>query len=129
MIPYQWTSMAIGLVVALVILILVRRDRLHASYAVWWLVLAGAILILAISPGIIDHVARKLGVNYPPIFLVVVGVLLIFIKMLTMDIARSRQERKLRRLAQRLAILEGTAEAPTVKQQTDHSDDSAINEQ
>ena len=127
MIPYQWTSMAIGLVVALVILILVRRDRLHASYAVWWLLLAGAILILAIVPGIIDHVARKVGVNYPPIFVVVVGVLLIFVKMLTMDIARSRQERKLRRLAQRLAILEGSAEEHPVEQQTDPSDNSPLN--
>ena len=101
--------MAIGLVVAVVILVLVRRDRLHASYAVWWFLLAGVILVLAIVPGIVDYVANKLGVHYPPIFLVVVALLLVFVKMLTMDISRSRQERKLRRLAQRLAIFEGTA--------------------
>jgi hypothetical protein len=36
----------------------------------------------------------------------VLGMGLILIKVLTMDLERSRQERKLRRLAQRLAMLE-----------------------
>jgi hypothetical protein len=47
-----------------------------------------------------------LGVHYPPTLLIVIGMGLILIKMLTMDLKRSEQERKIRALTQRLAILE-----------------------
>jgi len=47
-----------------------------------------------------------LGIHYPPTLLIVIGMGLILIKMLTMDLKRSEQERKIRALTQRLAILE-----------------------
>jgi hypothetical protein len=53
-----------------------------------------------------------MGVSYPPILAVVVGLGLVLIKMLTMDVERSRQERKIRRLTQQLAILEQRPPAP-----------------
>jgi hypothetical protein len=55
---------------------------------------------------LIDFIAGKFGIAYPPILAVVVGVGLVLVKMLTMDLDRSRQEQKIRRLTQRLAILE-----------------------
>ena len=106
MIPYQITSTVIGLIIAGAILYLVRRDHLHGPYATWWLCVALAVMIIGFFPKIIDRLAILLGVNYPPILVVVLGLGLILIKMLTMDLERSRQERKIRRLAQRIAILE-----------------------
>ena len=106
MIPYQFTSTIIGLVIAGTILYLVRRDHLHGPYASWWLCIAVAVVIIGFFPKIIDRLAMLLGVNYPPILVVVLGLGLILIKILTMDLARSRQERKIRRLAQRIAMLE-----------------------
>ncbi len=106
MIPYQWSSTLIGVAVAGTILHLVRRDHMHGPYALWWLLVAGATVLLGLFPAIIDTAAYYLGVNYPPILAMVMGLGMILIKMLTMDLERSRQERKIRRLAQRLAILE-----------------------
>ncbi|KFI23343.1 DUF2304 domain-containing protein [Nitrosococcus oceani] len=106
MIDYQWTSTLIGLLIAGLILFLVRRDHLHGPYAVWWLVVAAMVVVLGVFPRLFDTVAPLFGVAYPPILAVVLGMGLLLIKMLTMDLERSRQERKLRRLTQRLAMLE-----------------------
>jgi hypothetical protein len=99
--------LAIGLAIAFTILWLVRRDLIHTRYSIWWLVVAGASALFGGFPALVDGVASKLGVTYPPILLVIVGMGLLLIKMLTMDVERSDQERRLRILTQRLAILEG----------------------
>ncbi|AHE98499.1 DUF2304 domain-containing protein [Thioalkalivibrio paradoxus] len=106
MIPYQWTSAAIGLLIAGAILYLVRRDHLHGPYAVWWLAASVVIVLVGLFPQAVNLVAHGLGISYPPILPVFLGMGLILIKMLTQDLERSRQELHLRRLTQRIAILE-----------------------
>lgn len=103
---YQLTSLVIGLMLASTILWLVRRSHLHGPYALWWVAIAFVVVGLGFFPGLFDFVATRLGVNYPPILAVVLGFSLLLVKILTMDLERSRQERKIRRLAQRMAILE-----------------------
>jgi hypothetical protein len=102
----QLTSAAIGILLAGAILYLVRRDHMHGSYALWWLAIAAAILVLGVFPPVIDWLGRVSGISYPPILPIIVGIGMILIRMLRTDIDRSRQERQLRRLAQKLAILE-----------------------
>ncbi len=106
MISYQLTSALIGFGIAGSILFLVRRDQLHGPYALWWLAVAFLTVLLALWPSLLDRVAGWLGVNYPPVLALVIGIGLMLIKMLTMDLERSRQERCIRRLTQRMALLE-----------------------
>jgi hypothetical protein len=106
MITYQWTSTFIGVSIAGIILFLVRRDHLHGPYAVWWLIVASIVVVVGAFPRLFDKIAPLFGITYPPILAVVLGMGLLLIKVLTMDLERSRQERNLRRLTQRLAILE-----------------------
>lgn len=108
---YQLTSLGIGLALAATILILVRRAHLHGPNALWWLALAGGIILFGTWPRLIDLIAPYLGVSYPPIVAVLLGFSLLLIKMMSMDLQRSRQEQRLRRLAQRLAMLEAHLEA------------------
>ena len=103
---YQITSALLGLSIAFGILFLVRRDHLHGPYAVWWLGAATITVLLGLFPHITDWLAIRAGVGYPPILVIVLGFGLLLIKILTMDLERSRQERHIRRLAQRLALLE-----------------------
>jgi hypothetical protein len=109
MITYQLTSMVIGVSLAIVILFLVRRDHLHGPYAVWWIGAAATVALLGFFPRLFDVLAIKLGISYPPILAIVLGFSMLVVKILTMDLERSRQERLIRRLAQRLAILEAQA--------------------
>lgn len=103
---YQMTSMVIGLLLAAIILWLVRRDHLHGPYAVWWIGAAVTVTLLGFFPRLFDAIAGYVGVSYPPMLAVVLGFALLLVKILTMDLERSRQERQIRRLAQRLAMLE-----------------------
>jgi hypothetical protein len=102
----QLTSFGIGIGIALSILLLVRRNHLMVSHAVWWLTVAAASMAFGAYPRLIDWIGGVLGIHYPPTLLIVIGMGLILIKMLTMDLKRSEQERKIRALTQRLAILE-----------------------
>ena len=103
---YELLSGAIGLMMAIGILWMIRRDHMHVQYSMWWMVLAIGAVVLGFFPRLVDVVGGALGIAYPPILAIVVGVGLILVKMLTMDIDRSRQEQKIRRLVQRLAIYE-----------------------
>ena len=102
----QITAALIGLLLASSILFLVRRDHLHGPYALWWLIVATSTLILGVAPRLVDRLAEFAGIAYPPVLPIIIGVSLILIRLLQLDIERSRQERQIRRLTQKLAILE-----------------------
>jgi len=108
--PAQWTVAIIGIGLALVILVLVRRDRLQVHYALWWFFVAAAALFFGFFPRILDGLGAFLGIHYPPIFLVIISLALLFIKSLTQDLDRCRREQNMRRLAQKVAMLEATLE-------------------
>ena len=100
------TTALIGVLMATAILYLVRRDHLHGSYALWWLAVAAAALLLGIFPQTIDWLGRITGIAYAPVLPIIFGLGMILLRMLKMDIDRSRSERQLRRLTQKLGILE-----------------------
>ena len=100
------TAALIGIAMAGAILYLVRRDHMHGSYALWWLAVAAAALVLGIFPQTIDWLGRVTGIAYPPVLPIIIGLGMILLRMLKTDIDRSRSERQLRRLTQKLGILE-----------------------
>ncbi len=99
-------TLAIGLLLAGTILYLVRRDHLHGPYALGWLALATGVILIAAFPRIIDRIGSLVGIYYPPILVCLVAIAALLIKSLISDLERSRQERSLRRLSQKLAILD-----------------------
>ena len=106
MTSYYITSVALGVVLALGILWLVRRDHLHGSYALWWLAIALAALAVGFYPAIVDWIGVRLGVAYPPMLLAMVAIVAILLKLLGVDVDVTRRERRLRRLLQKVALLE-----------------------
>jgi hypothetical protein len=108
MIAYQFTAALIGLSIGGLILWLVRKNHLHGPYAIWWILVAMGVILLGLFPQSVNPVAQWLGVSYPPILVNVLALAALLVKVLTMDLERTRQEVMLRRLAQRLAMLEGS---------------------
>lgn len=100
------TSAILGVGLAGAILFLVRRDHLHGPYAVWWLAVAAATFVLGVFPGVVVWLGHVTGIGYAPVLPIIVALSLVLIRMLKLDIDRSRQERSMRRLTQKLAILE-----------------------
>jgi len=99
-------SGTIGLIAAVTIVILIRRDHLHVRYGLWWMIVAIGLVFLGIYPRAFDRLAELLGVAYGPVLALTLGLTIIIIKILTMDIARSRTESRIVRLVQRIAMLE-----------------------
>ena len=115
----------IGLAVAALIILLIRKDRLHVRHGLAWIVVASCFAVLGLFPGIIDSLARLTGVSYPPILGITVAVALLVIKILLMDLERSRIEMRNQRLIQRVAILEADIRDCQNQQQAPKSEDSS----
>jgi hypothetical protein len=96
----------IGLFVAALIVLLIRRDRLHVAHGMGWMVVAGGFALLGFTPELIDRAALFLGVAYPPTLALTLGIAVLVIKIFLMDVERSRIEVRNQRLAQRMAMLE-----------------------
>jgi hypothetical protein len=103
--PYL-TSALLGILIAGGILVLVRRDQLHGSFAVWWLSVALVALLVGFLPRSVDWLGGLFGVNYPPMLVALVGIGALLLKLLVVDLDMTRSERRVRRLLQKVAILE-----------------------
>jgi len=106
MISTQTITAILGLILATIIIVLIRRDHLHTRHALWWLILAISIAILGFFPNLIDQIGFWLNIKYPPTLLFILGLSMLLLKVLSLDIQQSSQEQQLRRLIQKIAILE-----------------------
>jgi hypothetical protein len=101
---------AVAIVAAFLLVVLgielVRRRRLNERYALLWLLSAVIILGLAIWQGLLEKLAKLVGIAYPPNALFLVAVAFILLLLLNFSAALSRLQDQTRILAQRLAILE-----------------------
>ena len=101
---------AFGLLLALVLLYLVRRDQLHISHGLSWSLAIVLTALLGFAPGIFDAIAEGLGVSYPPILGVALAIAALIIKALLTDIEFSKLRVKHQRLVQKVALLEAELE-------------------
>jgi hypothetical protein len=85
---------------------LVRRRRLMERYALLWLFAAAMLLSLAVWKGLLEEVARAVGIYYAPsaLFAIAVGFILILLLHFSLVISRLAEQNKV--LAQRLSFLE-----------------------
>ncbi len=100
------TTTLLGLGLAATIMWLLRRDHLHLSHGIFWLCVATMAAVLGIRPETIDKLAHFTGISYAPSFLLLIAVIVLLIKTLHSDILNTRIERQVKRLNQRLAIME-----------------------
>lgn len=119
MITYQWTSAFVAIAVAVAIIWLVRRSRLHPAFAAWWVFVAVAVAAVGMFPTSVDWLAAKLGVSYSPTLVGLIGVAVLLIKILKTDIERTKEQHKVRILAQKVAMLEALAKQGS----PDHAED------
>lgn len=105
------TTTALGVGLAVFIFVLVRRGHMQLARGGFWVVVAALAFVLGVSPGLVDRVAGAVGISYPPSFLLLLAVIVLFIKALLADIASTRLERQIRRLNQRMAIYEAEHDA------------------
>lgn len=102
----QIVSTILALCIAMSIFWLVRKDYLAQRDGVKWILIAFAVLFYGLNPAINDKIGVVLGVNYPPIIVVLIGLGVVLIKLLIADIERAKLQMSVTRLIQKVAILE-----------------------
>jgi hypothetical protein len=103
---YHYTVLVLGVGLAAGILYLVRRDHLYIRQGLFWILAAVVSLAFAIWPYLIDSFGNIFGIAYPPTLLFLVAILVLVVKALFADIALTKLRRDLRRVNQRIALLE-----------------------
>jgi hypothetical protein len=103
---YQITVLVMAIGLAVAILYLVRRDHIYIRQGVFWILVAVVSVALGAWPTAIDRIGESLGVSYPPSLLLLAAILVLMIKGLLADIGVTKVRRDMRRLNQRIALLE-----------------------
>lgn len=111
---FHYTVLVIGFALAFGILHLVRRDHLYIRQGLFWILTAGVSLLLGLWPYLIDELGHVLGIAYPPTLFFLIAIIVLVVKSLLADIALTKLRRDLRRLNQRIALIE--AEHPIAGQ-------------
>ncbi len=94
-----------GVLAMLGILRLVRRRQLRAKYALLWLAVGVAFVVLGASPGLLDWAAKRLGVAYAPDLLFLVGTLFLVLVVMHLSWELSRLEDRTKLLAEEVALM------------------------
>lgn len=98
----------IGAILALafmgLILDLIRRDKLLERYSIVWFLLGLAMLAGAVFPGLLELLAKALGVRDVTIALFSITLLILLALSLNFSVIASRQSKQITRLAQQSAI-------------------------
>lgn len=102
----QLVAVIASVVLLLVVLEMVRRRRLMERYALLWLLSAIVLIGLASWRNGLVHVARAVGIIYPPNALFVIALGFVLLLLLHFSAAVSRLSDQTKVLAQRLALLE-----------------------
>ena len=102
---------AIAIAFMLMILELIRRDRLQERYSVVWFVAGLGMLVGAAFPGLLELVADAMGVRDTNVALFSIILLLLLGLALNFSVIMSRQAAQITRLAQERALEKANAQA------------------
>ncbi|WP_243076976.1 DUF2304 domain-containing protein [Microbacterium sp. SS28] len=94
-----------ALLVLAIIVILLTRRQLREKYALLWLVIGVAILVLALFPGLLGGLAGVLGVEVPSNLFFALAIALLSGVALHLSWELSAAEEEIRRVAEEIAIL------------------------
>ena len=98
-------ALIVSIVLLIVVLELVRRRKLTEEYSFLWILSSLVLLALSVRREILHAVARWLGVYYPPIVLVMLLIVMVFVASLCFSVIVSRQRQQIERLIEETAIL------------------------
>jgi hypothetical protein len=103
---YPYAAIAAGILLAVVVFVLLRRDKLYVRDAVFWLAVAAASIVFGIYPRSVEWIGKSVAESPVPVLFLstICGVLTI--KSLVADIALTTLRRDVRRLNQRIAMTE-----------------------
>ncbi len=99
---------AVLTVVAVAVIVrMVRRGVLKAKYTVLWLTVGLVLAVAASVPTLLDTVADRLGIWYQPTLFLMLAIGFLLLVAMHFSYELSRLEKRVRALAEELALLRG----------------------
>jgi hypothetical protein len=95
-----------GVSLFIVILELVRRRKFREELSLIWLIIGFVLILSSFADRIIDPLAFRLGVSYPPVLILLVIFFLLVVAMLYFSIVVSDLKSKNKELSQKFALME-----------------------
>ncbi|MBQ6843141.1 MAG: DUF2304 domain-containing protein [Agathobacter sp.] len=89
-----------------VIVNLIRKRSLELKYALTWLFLGAALLLVVLVPGLLDLLATLLGIYNPMNMVFFLGFLFSVVVIFVLTMALSNNSNRVRKMAQKIALNE-----------------------
>lgn len=101
----QIIFVVVALVAGVILLRVLRSGQLREKYAALWVILGAVIIVLGVWPGLLEDVARLVGVQLASNLLFFLAILLLLGVTLHLSLAVSKLEEQTRTLAEEVSIL------------------------
>ncbi len=98
-------AIAVSVSIFVVIIELIRRNRLKERYSLIWLAASAVLIVFSLWRGLLHFIAQSLGIYYPPSFLFLLAIFFLLTLLLHFSVILSSLSEKNKRLAQEVAIL------------------------
>ena len=85
----------------------VKKNRLELRYTLSWLFLDIALLIISIFPQLLTKISNMLGIYSPVNMIFFLGFVFSLIIIYTLTVAISKMSEEIKRITQKLALMEG----------------------
>ncbi|QEW02475.1 DUF2304 domain-containing protein [Microbacterium lushaniae] len=108
-------AVALALIILTIVMVLLLRRSIREKYAVMWLVIGLAVLVLGIFPGLLTWATALLGVQLPANLLFSLAIVLLLGVSLHLSWELSRAEDEIRRVAEESAILRAEVDTLSAK--------------
>jgi hypothetical protein len=95
-----------GVILFATIFELVRRKKFREELSLGWLFVGLGLILSSFADLIIDPLAFKLGISYPPALAFIIVVLLLVLVMLYFSVAVSDLKSRNKELSQKIALME-----------------------
>ena len=113
--PINVLIIVVAVLIALTVVLYVRRWRLKEEYSLLWLVLAVTMVVPASAPGLVEWFADRLDVLYAPALLFFFALAFVAVMLFHYSLEISRLSDQNRELAQELGLLRARVdEAPAL---------------
>lgn len=100
------TTATLGVGLAALIFYLVRKDHLYLRDGLFWSLVALCALSFGLLPGLTDRLGQIAGIAYSPALILTLGLIVLLVKALYADMHATSIRRDLRRLNQKMAMIE-----------------------
>jgi len=95
---------ALGIIVLLVVINLVRTKKVKEEYALLWLFMAATLVVAPLLIDVIDTISFAIGIDYPPALMIVIALICFVLIFFQITVTISRFSDQIKTLTQELGL-------------------------